>query len=146
MENRQVTVITVKNQQQKVTFETTAEVWGDLLPEIAERGLLPDSYRVVVKETKNSLESDQAVLPEDDFTLWIRPKKMKSASFRNMKGNFSSVEEAYESAVNALAEASDLQKRAFAKIAECLPHLSVNDVSSDDVDPDIEEARNFFED
>lgn len=44
-----------------------------------------DGMRVVVRETRNTLEHDDAILPDGDFTLYIMPSKTKSgANYEDM--------------------------------------------------------------
>jgi hypothetical protein len=68
--------ITVFNTQSNTpsTFESDATTYGQIKNQIDGS----DSMKVVVRETKVTLESDEAMLPEGDFTLFLFPGKVKS--------------------------------------------------------------------
>lgn len=57
---------------------TEANTWGQLKDSLrAEYGDL-DKMRAVVRETRNDLASDDATLPESDFTLLLSPRQIKA--------------------------------------------------------------------
>lgn len=64
-----------KNERKNIT--TTATTWGDLKAEVENIYNLTD-IKVVVKETKATLDLAGAVLPEGDFTIYLMPSKVKS--------------------------------------------------------------------
>jgi hypothetical protein len=70
--------VTVFNTQSNTpsSFTTEATTYGEI------KHLIPgaDSMKVVVRETKVTLENDEAVLPEGDFTLFLFPEKVKSGA------------------------------------------------------------------
>jgi len=70
------------NRSTSTTIETTASTWGELREDIQmdSNMLPPDNYRVVIKETRTDLVQDDAALPDEDFTLWISQKKVKSGA------------------------------------------------------------------
>ena len=60
------------------TFETSASTFGELKAELTTVNF--DRKRVVVRETRSTLELKDAVLPSGDFTLYLMPKATKSGS------------------------------------------------------------------
>ena len=76
-------------------------------------GFLGDlsQMRIVVKETKQTLEFDDSVLPEGDFTLFVSPKNIKAgaqdiiAVLERLKEKFTSkVGEAFDELIEAVEE------------------------------------------
>ncbi len=63
------------------TIQISSTTWGDLQEELLERNIQIDNMKAVVGETRVTLESPQAHLPEGDFTLYLMPKKNKSGSY-----------------------------------------------------------------
>jgi hypothetical protein len=60
------------------TFMTGARTLGELLPELSSNGVSHSGMKLVVGETQVTLESSEAVLPEDNFTLFLTAQKVKS--------------------------------------------------------------------
>lgn len=58
-------------------IHSEATTWGQLKDSLREFGDL-DKMAAVVKETRNSLQVDEALLPEGDFTLYLSPKQIKA--------------------------------------------------------------------
>ena len=54
---------------------TSAVTYADLKAEI---DLNFEDKKVIIRETRNTLESDAAILPEGDFTLFVYPTRVKS--------------------------------------------------------------------
>ncbi len=76
---RIITVVATKNGRIK-KYTTDARTWGDL------KELIQDEYDLTnLKSTENvnktTLEHIDAVLPEGDFRLFLRPSKTKSGGF-----------------------------------------------------------------
>lgn len=57
---------------------TEANTWGQLKDALASEYGDLSKLRAVVRETRNDLESDEAVLPSEDFTLLLSPKQIKA--------------------------------------------------------------------
>lgn len=80
--SRVITVVSTKGGQiEKVS--TDAKTWGDL------KDLIEDKYDLInLKATENinktTLEHKDAILPEGDFRLFLRPAKTKSGSIENI--------------------------------------------------------------
>lgn len=62
------------------TVETEAELWGDLQKDLKKAGITFNKMKVVIGETKHTLEADSGVLPKNDFTLFLMPKKTKAGA------------------------------------------------------------------
>jgi len=77
---RQIKVLS-STQNFKV-IHSEATTWGQLKEVLSEFGNL-DQMNVVVKETRNSLQVPEAVLPEGDFTLYLSPKQIKAGGNYN---------------------------------------------------------------
>lgn len=68
-----------------IKHTTSATILGELVKEL---GLKPDNERIMIKETKVTLEDDLAQLPEGEFTLFVSQKKIKSGvDYESMKYN-----------------------------------------------------------
>lgn len=72
---RKIEVINTADASLSKSFESDATTYGQIKNEL---GVAPGSMKVVVRETKVTLEADDAVLPEGDFTLYLFPGKVKS--------------------------------------------------------------------
>ena len=70
---RKVTVWSTQERSTQ-TIETSAKTWGELKNELSNVG----NTRAVIRETRNTLESGQAQLPNQDFTLFLYPEKVRS--------------------------------------------------------------------
>lgn len=74
---RTVTICaTVGNSGQ--TIQTNACTWGELMLELDNHIITYSNLRCIIGETRNTLESAQAILPSSNFTLFMLPKKTKS--------------------------------------------------------------------
>lgn len=81
---REVKIISSTRQGVK-TLQSEATTFGQLKDSLSEYGDL-SQMTVVVKETRNSLQHDEAVLPEGNFTIYLSPKQIKAgASFLTPK-------------------------------------------------------------
>lgn len=59
---------------------SAARTWGDLKSAVKDAGIDPTGMKIMIKETKVSIETDASVLPEGEFTLFITSAKIKSGS------------------------------------------------------------------
>lgn len=66
------------------TIYSEATTWGQLKDGLDEFGDLT-KLSAVIKETKNSLQVDEAVLPEGAFTLYLSPKQIKAGNTREVQ-------------------------------------------------------------
>lgn len=75
---RKVTVFNMGDNAQKTVY-STANTWGELKaahPEIAR--MVANDMKVVIKETRTTIEVDTAILPETDIILYLSPGKVKA--------------------------------------------------------------------
>jgi hypothetical protein len=70
-----------------VPHMTTATTWKQLKTELASRGIQTKDTKGIVESTKVSLEVDEAVLPNEPFTLFLFVKKVKSGGYGDWKYN-----------------------------------------------------------
>ena len=68
--------IKVTSQKELIKREVEARTFGELKKELKD--VKWDGMRVVVRETKNTLQDDGALLPAGDFILFVVPEKVKS--------------------------------------------------------------------
>ena len=66
----------VTTQKDLIKAESSARTFGELKSELSN--VKWDGMRVVVRETKNTLQDDGALLPAGDFVLFLVPEKVKS--------------------------------------------------------------------
>lgn len=80
---RTITIVSTKNSRIE-KHESSATTWGDLKAEIQDKYDL-ENLKAVENVGKTTLEHIDAVLPEGDFRLFLRPSKTKSgADYRSM--------------------------------------------------------------
>jgi len=75
MSKRNVT-LKVTSQKELIKAQTEARTFGDLQKEM--KNVKWNGMRVVVRETKNTLQKADALLPAGDFILFLVPEKVKS--------------------------------------------------------------------
>jgi hypothetical protein len=66
------------------TVYSEATQWGQLKDSLSEFGDI-SKMSAVIKETKNTLSVDDALLPEGDFTLYLSPKQIKAGNTREVQ-------------------------------------------------------------
>jgi len=64
-----------------VEFDTQAATWLDLKKNLREMQVKFDGMKAVIGENRHTLESDQATLPDGDFSLFLMPIKVKSGAY-----------------------------------------------------------------
>lgn len=64
----------------RVELEDNTTTWGELKLVLASQGITYNGMAANVKETRNTLDLDSAVLPESDFALFLSPSKVKSGN------------------------------------------------------------------
>lgn len=69
-------VLKLTTQKDVITHETAATTFGELKKEM--RQIKWDGMRVVERESKMTLQVDEAVLPQGEFLLFLVPEKVKS--------------------------------------------------------------------
>ena len=81
---RQVT-LKLTTQKELIKHESDARVFGELKKEL--KNVKWSGMRVVVRSTKNTLQDDNALLPGEDFVLFLVPEKVKSGTAKNKLKN-----------------------------------------------------------
>lgn len=95
---RKVTVWSTKGKKKSV-YETEAKTWGELQTVINEDYDL-NSLKATENVNKTSLEHVDAVIPEGDFVLFLRPEKTKSGadvnsmSFKELRAELTDADKA----------------------------------------------------
>ena len=75
------------------TIETNVSTLGELKPLLRQREINYDGMKMLVGETKNELSVDEAVLPTEDFKLYLMPSKTKSGvDFDEMEQTIEGIE------------------------------------------------------
>ena len=86
------------------TIETNVSTLGELKPLLRQREINYDGMKMLVGETKNELSVNEAVLPTEDFKLYLMPAKTKSGV------DFDEMEEAVERIEDKLDKVLSLLK------------------------------------
>lgn len=76
VKQRTVTILFTQTSTRE-TVTTSAQTWGELQRELS--GNIANK-RIVVRETKNTLESTEAQLPAGNFVLFAYPKESKAGA------------------------------------------------------------------
>lgn len=87
-----------------VTIETDVTNWSELKELISRKGIDVSGMKGVVRETKVSLESAEANLPEGDFTVFLFTAKVKSGNPVSLKSVLESLQEELNNAFTAIIE------------------------------------------
>ncbi len=77
-----ITVYNTLGQNESIV-RTTASTWRQLQQALSEQGISYSSMKAVVGETQVTLESPDAQLPEQDFTLFMFPQKVRSGGWED---------------------------------------------------------------
>lgn len=93
------------------TIETNVTTLGELKPLLAERSINYNDMVLLVGETRNELNVDDALLPEGNFKLYLMPKKTKSGNasddFSELADEFDSIASSCESIANIFRNLSE---------------------------------------
>jgi hypothetical protein len=82
MSKRKVT-LKLTTQKDLIETESSARTFGELQKEMTN--VEWSGMRVVVRSTKNTLQDDNALLPAEDFVLFLVPEKVKSGVVEKLK-------------------------------------------------------------
>lgn len=77
--SRKITVYTTGSGVGKV-IETSSVNWGQLKAELGKEGVGTSSMKAVIGKTKTNLEHSEAIIPDEDFTLFLFPEKTRSGA------------------------------------------------------------------
>lgn len=87
---RRVTVFSTVGKSAEF-IDTDAVIWKDLKSLIQGRQINLSNMKSVIGETQNTLESDEGVLPDGDFTVFLMPIKTKSGAELSRKELFEEI-------------------------------------------------------
>ena len=94
------------------TIETNVSTLGELKPLLRQREINYDGMKMLVGETKNELSVDEAVLPTEDFKLYLMPAKTKSGvDFDEMEDSINRIAADVERIEDKLDKVLNLLKR-----------------------------------
>jgi len=85
-----------------IEVETAATTWAELKSDMEDAGISTDGMKGVVRETKVSLEANDAQIPEGNFTVMLFTGKIKSGAFDHaqmMRDLRDSIENAYNEVI-----------------------------------------------
>lgn len=85
-----------------IEVETAATTWAELKFDMEDAGISTDGMKGVVRETKVSLEANDAQIPEGNFTVMLFTGKIKSGAFDHaqmMRDLRDSIEDAYNEVI-----------------------------------------------
>jgi len=74
---RTITIFSTKGKR-RATIETEVATWGDLKPLVSDEGYDLNKLLATENIRRTDLANEGAVLPEGDFTIFLRPTKTKS--------------------------------------------------------------------
>lgn len=85
-----------------IEVNTAATNWSELKSDLQDAGIATDGMKGVVRETKVSLEANDAQIPEGNFTVMLFTGKIKSGAFDHaqmMRDLRDSMENAYNEVI-----------------------------------------------
>ena len=90
MASRRKIIIYSQATSQSKEIESDATTWGQLKKAVEEAIMNSvTTVKAVVRETRNTLDNDDAVLPSGEFTIFLLPVKVKSGvQARRKDGKF----------------------------------------------------------
>ena len=120
------------------TIETNVSTLGELKPLLRQREINYDGMKMLVGETKNELSVDEAVLPTEDFKLYLMPAKTKSGV------DFDEMEETVERIAADVERIEDKLDMILSKLDnkfDTVSSVSQTDLISPEDQREIEEVR-----
>lgn len=76
---RNITVVSTGSSKAKA-IESSALNWSALQTELSKNGVTHSGMKAVIGKSKVNLENPDAILPDDDFTLFLFPTRTKSGA------------------------------------------------------------------
>lgn len=119
-------IITVNssNGQPSQEVETVARTWGELQRDLTEKGISFNGMKAIIGETRNELSSNQALLPDGTWNLFLLPKKTKSGAQKQQdKSSDMSRKEINEKIKEFITDNPDAKKH-FSKDGKSYTQLS----------------------
>lgn len=117
------------------TIETNVSTLGELKPLLRQREINYDGMKMLVGETKNELSVDEAVLPTEDFKLYLMPAKTKSGV------DFDEMEEAVERIEDILCEVLSLLRNGGGNVGVVGNSVAQTSTISPEDQREIDELR-----
>ena len=117
------------------TIETNVSTLGELKPILRQREINYDGMKLLVGETKNELSVDEAVLPTEDFKLYLMPAKTKSGV------DFDEMEEAVERIEDKLDEVLSLLRNGGGNVGAVGNSVAQTSTISPEDQREIDELR-----
>ena len=117
------------------TIETNVSTLGELKPLLRQREINYDGMKMLVGETKNELSVDEAVLPTEDFKLYLMPAKTKSGV------DFDEMEEAIERIEDKLDEVLSLLRNGGGNVGAVGNSVAQTSTISPEDQREIDELR-----
>ena len=117
------------------TIETNVSTLGELKPLLRQREINYDGMKMLVGETKNELSVDEAVLPTEDFKLYLMPAKTKSGV------DFDEMEEAVERIEDKLDEVLNLLRNGGGNVGAVGNSVAQTSTISPEDQREIDELR-----
>lgn len=117
------------------TIETNVSTLGELKPLLRQREINYDGMKMLVGETKNELSVDEAVLPTEDFKLYLMPAKTKSGV------DFDEMEEAVERIEDKLDEVLSLLRNGGGNVGAVSNSVAQTSTISPEDQREIDELR-----
>ena len=117
------------------TIETNVSTLGELKPLLRQREINYDGMKMLVGETKNELSVDEAVLPTEDFKLYLMPAKTKSGV------DFDEMEEAVERIEDKLDEVLSLLRNGGGNVGAVSNSVAQISTISPEDQREIDELR-----
>ena len=76
--NQRTITVNSSNGQPQQQIITIARTWGEFQVELREKNITFAGMKAIIGETRNELSSNQAILPDGNFNVFLLPKKTKS--------------------------------------------------------------------
>lgn len=74
------------NDNGRATVRTNSTTWGQIKSDSPEiRAMVKNDMKVVIKQTKAVIESEDTILPDEDVTIYLFPGKVKSGVTQERK-------------------------------------------------------------
>ena len=124
------------------TIETNVSTLGELKPLLRQREINYDGMKMLVGETKNELSVDEAVLPTEDFKLYLMPSKTKSGvDFDEMEQAIERIETDVDRIENKLDEVLNLLRNGGGNVGVVGNSVAQTSTISPEDQREIDELR-----
>lgn len=124
------------------TIETNVSTLGELKPLLRQREVNYDGMKMLVGETKNELSVDEAVLPTEDFKLYLMPAKTKSGvDFDEMEDSVNKIAVDVERIEDKLDEVLNLLRNGGGNVGAVGNSVAQTSTISPEDQREIEEVR-----